>query len=170
MKSKIGFILFVIGLLLIGIKNIKESLNIEYQNRIISNTYDSHKNEYISYIEIPKYNIKRLIKDNVSDNTLDKYYVGIMNVENDNLLVLAGHNVNIVFHKIHYLKSGDLVYIYLDKRKVYKVVETKEISVNDYTYLYKKYDKKTLMLITCTRDKNKRFIVICEIKNENDKL
>lgn len=164
MKSKLGVIILLFGFILIGIKNIKERLNIEYQNKIISNIYDNHykTNEYNGYIEIPKYNIKRLIKDDVSNDTLDKYYVGIMSTDNNNLLILAGHNINLVFHKIHYLKKDDLIYIYMNKKDIYKVIETKEISVDNYTYINKKYNKKTLILITCTKDKNKRFIVICD--------
>ena len=85
-----------------------------------------------------------------------------MNIKNDNLLVLAGHNINLVFHKIHYLKKDDLINLYLKEKEEYKVIKTLEINIDDNSILYKKYKNKTLILITCTKDSNKRFIVIAK--------
>ena len=79
--------------------------------------------------------------------------------ESNNLIILAGHNINLVFHKIHYLKKDDLIYLKMNKKHTYKVVETKEISIEDKSIIYKKYNTKTLILITCTKSPNKRFIV-----------
>lgn len=131
------------------------------QNRIL----DSHKK--VDYIYIPKFNIKRVIINNTDSKTLDNYYVGKMNINVDNLTILAGHNINQVFHKIHYLNIGDIAYINSTK---YKVISYKEIKVNDYSILNTKYDCPTIILMTCTTNKNKRYIVtlkdvkLCQIK------
>lgn len=166
MKNKvIGIILILISVSIIMIKNINEYNNTLYQNKIIAEIKDSYNinSEYIGYIEIPKYKIKRLIKEGVSDNILDHYYVGKMNIRNNNLNILAGHDINLVFHKIHYLTKNDIVYVSDFKiDKEYKVVKKIKVGINDYTYLYKTYNKDTLLLITCTNKKDKRLIIKLE--------
>ena len=156
MKNKIGLLLILFSILLYINKYLYINNNIIYQNRIINKIKDSHL-EKDNYIEIPKYSIKRIIKNDISNTTLDNYYVGYMKTNTPNLIVLAGHNIGLVFHKIHYLKENDLIYINNNK---YIVYEYKEINIDDYSYINKKYDKKTIMLITCTKDKNKRYIVL----------
>lgn len=159
MKNR-GLILIILSLLLFNTKLYLEHNDINYHNKVINKIKDNHNyKEYYSYIEIPKYNIKRLIKEEVSADILDNNYVGKMNIDTPNLIILAGHNINLVFHKIHYLKENDLVY-FNDKK--YIVISYKEIDVNDYSILDNKYDIETLILMTCTKDQNKRYIVICE--------
>lgn len=164
MKNKIAIILIILSFLLLNNKKNYDKQNIKFHNIIINKIYDNNNeiNEYIGYISIKKYNINRLIKKGVTKDILDKNYVGLMNIKNDNLIVLAGHNINLVFHKLHFVKKDDIVDLKIDKEEKYKVILKKEISVLDTYYLYKKYDKKTLLLITCTKDKNKRLIVICK--------
>lgn len=166
MKNKvIGIILILISICIIIIKNINEYNNTLYQNKIISKIKDSHNinSEYIGYIEIPKYKVKRLIKEGTNNNILDHYFVGKMNIKNNNLTILAGHDINLVFHKLHYLNKDDIIYLndfkYL---KIYKVIKKIKVDINDYTYLYKTYNKDTLLLITCTNKSDKRLIVILE--------
>ena len=155
--KKSSLILFLLPLFLIKPKYIK----LYNQNRIL----DSHKE--VDYIYIPKFNIKRVIINNTDSKTLDNYYVGKMNIKVNNLTILAGHNINQVFHKIHYLNIGDIAYINNIK---YKVIGYKEIKVNDYSILNTKYDCPTIILMTCTTNKNKRYIVtlkdvkLCQIK------
>lgn len=149
------------------IKKEIENNNIDYHNKVISKIYDNHNinKEYLGYIEIPNYNIKRLIKKGVSNKLLDNNYVGMMDTKN-NLILLAGHNIKLVFKNIHNMQKGDLITLYLNYKTIYKVIETKEIMINDYSILNMKYKDETLMLMTCTNDSNKRFIVIAErIKN-----
>lgn len=155
--KKSSLILLLLPLFLIKPKYIK----LYNQNRIL----DSHKE--VDYIYIPKFNIKRVIINNTDSKTLDNYYVGKMNIKVKNLTILAGHNINQVFHKIHYLNIKDIVYINSTK---YKVISYKEIKVNDYSILNTKYDCPTIILMTCTTNKNKRYIVtlkdvkLCQIK------
>lgn len=155
--KKSSLILLLLPLFLIKPKYIK----LYNQNRIL----DSHKE--VDYIYIPKFNIKRVIINNTDSKTLDNYYVGKMNIKVNNLTILAGHNINQVFHKIHYLNIGDIAYINNIK---YKVISYKEIKVNDYSILNTKYDCPTIILMTCTNNKNKRYIVtlkdvkLCQIK------
>jgi LPXTG-site transpeptidase (sortase) family protein len=87
-----------------------------------------------------------------------------MNIDNDNLTVLAGHNINLVFHKIHHLSKNDVVYIKSYKKvKEYKVIKKTIVNIDNYDLLFKKYNKDTLILITCTNNDLKRLIVICEL-------
>lgn len=146
--KKSSLILLLIPLIFIKPNKYK---NLYIQNRIL----DSHKE--VNYIYIPRFNIKRVIINNTDNKTLDNYYVGKMNINVDNLTILAGHNINSVFHKIHYLNVNDVVYL---KEEKYKVIDHKEIKVDDYSILNTKYECPTLILMTCTNDKNKRYIVI----------
>jgi len=167
MKIKIGIILIIISFILIIFKIKINNDNIKFHNNIISNIYDKHVEykEYLGYIEIPKYNIKRLIKEGMTNHILNKNYVGIKKI-NNKLILLAGHNINLVFHKIHYLQINDEINLYLDKFYTYKVKKKYEIKVDDYSILNQKYSDNTIILMTCTKNKNKRLIVIAEmIKN-----
>ena len=163
MKNKIGFVLIFLSILIVIIKyNFEYKIN-NYQNKIINNIHDNYNYiEYKGYIKIDKYNINKIIKKGTTNEILDKNYVGMMDINKENLIVLAGHNTNNVFHKIHYLKENDLIEIYLDKKEIYKVKTIKEINVDDYEILNKKYKNKTLILMTCTNKQNKRLIVISE--------
>ena len=70
-------------------------------------------------IVIIKYNFEYKInnyQNKIINNIHDKNYVGMMDINKKNLIVLAGHNTNNVFHKIYYLKKNDLIEIYLDKK------------------------------------------------------
>ncbi len=164
MKNKLGFLLIILSIILIISKYKKDNINTIYQNKIISNIYDNHNiyKEYKGYIKIPKYNIKKVIKKGTSDKILDQNYVGIMNINKPNLIILAGHNTNSVFKKIHYMKKNDLIELYLEEKEIYIVEETKEIRIDDYKILNDSYNTKTLILITCTNNRNKRFIVIAK--------
>lgn len=163
MKNKIGFVLIFLSILIVIIKyNFEYKIN-NYQNKIINNIHDNYNYiEYKGYIKIDKYNINKIIKKGTTNEILDKNYVGMMDINKKNLIVLAGHNTNNVFHKIHYLKENDLIEIYLDKKEIYKVKTIKEINVDDYEILNKKYKNKTLILMTCTNKQNKRLIVTSE--------
>lgn len=163
MKNKIGFVLIFLSILIVIIKyNFEYKIN-NYQNKIINNIHDNYNYiEYKGYIKIDKYNINKIIKKGTTNEILDKNYVGMMDINKKNLIVLAGHNTNNVFHKIYYLKKNDLIEIYLDKKEIYKVKTIKEINVDDYEILNKKYKNKTLILMTCTNKQNKRLIVISE--------
>ena len=88
--------MLILSFILLGTKKEIEKNNINYQNKIIKKIYDNknYSNEYLGYIEIPKYNIKRVIKNGVIKDVLDKNYVGLMN-ESNNLIILAGHNIKV---------------------------------------------------------------------------
>jgi len=156
--KKSNLLLFLLPLVLFNPTKYKK---LYIQNKIL----DSHKE--VDYIYIPKFNIKRVILNDTSNKTLDNYYVGRMNLNISNLQILAGHNINSVFHKIHYLNINDIVYV---NDTIYKVISYKEIRVNDYTILNTKYNCPTLILMTCTTNQNKRYIVtlkdvkLCQIE------
>lgn len=125
----------------------------------------------IPYIEIPKYQISKIIKDSVDSKILDQKYVGIWNQNKDlrksHHIVLAGHNVKGVFGKIKDLQEGDEIVVHFkDVIFLYEVVDKKIISVKDIDYL-KETPIDKITLLTCTNDDQKRQIVIGKRKHKD---
>lgn len=164
------FIILVIVFLFLKFK-IDDYNDIKKHNIIISKIYDNHVlyHDYLGYIEIPNYGIKRLIKKGTSKDILDSNYVGLMNDSLDNKrVVLAGHNIKNVFSNLHVIKLNSLIYInnYYHIYK-YSVIKKVEINSNDINYLNKKYNYDVLILITCTNKNNKRLLVISKLISIN---
>ncbi len=145
--------------------NIEDENKQEQQNLVINKTFiESSPNvdkEYLGYIEIPKYKIKRLIKKGTDKKNLDDGYIGLLDntaIDKGNT-VLAGHNINKIFKVLHQIEKNDQVIITTYSNKyVYYVTQKREISVDDFSY-FENTDEKLLTLITCTDDNNKRLMV-----------
>ncbi len=143
-----------------------KDINVQNEQEIIINkTFKESKpnieyGDYLGYIEIPKYNIKRLIKKGTDKKILDEGYIGLLegtNIEEGNT-VLAGHNINKIFKELHKLENNDQVIITTyDNENVYYLTQKIEISDDDFTY-FGKTAEKTLTLVTCTNKKHKRLI------------
>ena len=123
------------------------------QNKIIDsiNYVDS---DYLGYIEIPRFGIRRLIKEGTSSMVLDDLYVGIFDlsgdITSDDLIILAGHNVSNVFSCLHNVLSGDYVYIsYNGGFKKYFVYDKRIVDEYDFSYFNSR--KNELLLITCDK-------------------
>ena len=154
--------------------NISESYSVSVQNRIIDNVFNidisdetsntiEENNDYLGYIYIPKYNLKRLIKEGTSGDILDNGFVGIYkssaSLDGDNLIILAGHNINTVFSKLHYISINDEVYI-KTKTVNRKFIVYDKKQVNEYDMSYFNNRKNEMILITCTNIKGERLLVM----------
>ena len=108
-----------------------------------------------------------LIEKNTSKDILDHNYAGIWNqnknLEEINNIVLAGHNIKSVFRILHELNENDEIKLY-HKNYIwtYKVISKEIIRDDNFSY-FEETNEKRLTLITCTKDKKKRLIVIATL-------
>lgn len=125
---------------------------------------------YLGYIELINYGVKRLITNGTDRKTLDKGLVGMLNVSSNlddefGNVILAGHSVNNTFKKLHSIKIGEQIKIVSHKNTyIFEITEKHTINDTDMSYFNKVEDKKILTLITCKTDNNKRLIVIAELR------
>ena len=127
-------------------------------------------NNYLGYIEFSNYGIKRLIVNGTDKKVLDKSLVGVYNTSanlDDEFgnVILAGHNNNNVFAKLHYMKVNDPIKIVTHNNTYdYVVKEKHSIKDNDYSYFKQVKDKKILTLVTCQNNNKERHIVVAELR------
>lgn len=150
---------------------ISDSKNIEYHEEIITNNFDSYNlknNDYMGYIEIPKLNIKRLIKEDIK--LIDENFVGFIKESNGldsniGTTILAGHNNNLVFKRLKDIEVNDIIKIKTNIHEYeYNVIDTKVIDKDNYQY-YTNDGYRKLILITCDKILGKRLIIISKIKS-----
>lgn len=126
-------------------------------------------NNYLGYIELSNYGIKRLITTGTDKATLDKNLVGMLSTSanlDDEVgnVIMAGHSTSNVFQKLHYMKIGDQIKIVTHKNTYfYKITEKHTINDTDMSYFHKVEDNKILTLITCKNNGSQRLIVIAEL-------
>lgn len=118
---------------------------------------------YLGYIYIPRFNIKRIIKFGTDDDVLNAGYVGMHKLsgalDNDDLIILAGHNISNVFSKLHSISIGDFIYINTKKiSRKFVVYDKQVVSEYDINYLENNRNKE-LLLITCTKVSGERLLV-----------
>ena len=151
----------------------KEEINeSQHQEDVI---IDNKKTEfdYIGYLEIPKINLKAGFLDiNSKYNNVDKNVTIIrgstMPDEKNNNLILAAHSGTCsycYFNKLYKLKKGDKAYLsYKDIKQKYEIVNIYEEEKDGTVAIYRDYSKKTLTLITCTRNSDtKQTVYILEL-------
>ena len=180
MQVKIKVIIRIIGIILV-LTSIFIFIYLKYQNKkdiinqdkIINETFSENNNQIVynnddilGYIEIPKFNIKRIIKYGTNKEVLDNNYVGLhensSNLDDRGNIILAGHNIDNVFKSLHKISIDDEIIINTSQNSyLYKVIEKKEISVFDTEYL-EQQSEDILTLITCTNDKSKRLLVLAK--------
>ena len=125
---------------------------------------------YLGYIELSNYGIKRLITTGTDTSILDKGLVGTLSVSagiDDEVgnLIIAGHSVSNTFQKLHYIKIGETIKIVSHKSTyIYEVKEKHTINDDDMSFFGKVEDKKILTLITCKNNGSKRLIVVAELR------
>lgn len=135
---------------------------------MVQNKEKNQRYTKVPYIEIPSLKISKLIENDASQESLDKYTVAIWNKEKDlskvHHLILAGHNVKTVFGPLHRIQIGDFIYIYYkDQKNVYEVVRKIEIKITETEYL-EETTEKYLSLVTCTDNNQTRLLVDAKIK------
>ncbi len=165
----ISFILIIACLGVLFYFNVRETHDIVVQNKIIDSVFnvsvdDEVTTDYLGYIYIPRFNIKRLIKEGTSSSVLDGNYVGMHklsgSLEDSDLVILAGHNIPNVFGKLHSINIGDVVYIKAkDLDRKFVVYDSFIVSEYDFSYL-KENRQHELLLITCTNTKGERLLVM----------
>lgn len=110
--------------------------------------------DYLGFIYIPRFDVKRLIKYGTDSDVLDSLYVGVYYksgfLDSNDLIILAGHNVRNVFSSLHKLDIGDCIFIggsnFYRKFIVYDKLVVDEYN-NDYFY----NRSSELLLITCDK-------------------
>lgn len=129
------------------------------------------ENNYIGYIEISNYNIKRLIINSVEKEKLDKGFVGTikgsagLDDEYGNIII-AGHSIINVFQKLHNAKIGDEIKIVTHlKSYTYTILEKHIISDNDFSYFKQRDNQKILTLVTCENNNKYRLIVVAKLQD-----
>lgn len=133
-----------------------------------SNTAFNHvDDDVVGYLEIERLNIKKLIKKGVSAEVLDQNIIGMLEIgpigNDDNDIILAGHNINEVFHHLHQIKINDIVKITTnDSCYRYKVKNILTVDDTDVQYLLNKHENR-LTMITCTSITNKRLLILCDL-------
>ena len=137
--------------------------NISISNESVSIGSNILSDDYLGYIFIPRFDIKRLIKSGTKDNILNGGYVGMHrlsgSLDGSDLVILAGHNVSNVFSKLHHINNGDSVFINTNlKSRKFIVYDKKTVSEYDIGYLDDNRNNE-LLLITCTKKKGERLIV-----------
>lgn len=175
----ISFLLIIVSLLCILFFHYKDVKDIYVQNEIIDNMFmydieeendvkeiinDDIIDDYFGYIFIPRFNIKRLIKNGTDSSVLDSNYVGMhelsSSIDEDDLIILAGHNVSNVFSKLHDIDIDDEV-ILGNSSVSRKFVVYNKIVVNEYDFSYLNENRKNeLLLITCTSNSGERLLVM----------
>lgn len=127
-------------------------------------------NDYLGYIEISNYNIKRLIISGTERKMLDRGLVGTLSVSanlDDSFgnIILAGHSISNVFNNLHHTRIGDQIKIVSHKSTYYYYITEKiTIDDNDMSYFKQVKDKKILTLITCKNNNKQRLLVIAELR------
>lgn len=127
--------------------------------------------EYEGYLEIPKYNIKRLIKKGNTEEILSQnyvlYYNSFVSLDKNNFnIILLGHNIETVFRFLHYLDISDEIILVTHKScyrfEIYDIDVIPEAMIS---VLNETHDNKTLTLITCMKNNKNRLILRAKLKN-----
>ena len=141
--------------------------SIVVQNEIIDNSFKNGDfYDYLGYIEIPRFNIRRLIKYGTDSSVLDSLYVGMFylshDIDSDDLIILAGHNVSIVFSRLHDILIGDYVYLgSISRVKKFIVYDKRIVSDSDFSFFDNRYNE--LLLITCDREGYRLLVFLREV-------
>lgn len=157
--KRITKIIFFISLFLLFIPVIKEVKMKQKVDDIISITKE--KGIYDGYLYIPRLNYKNIIKK--GEDSLNNNLIELLSFSDDigeNNIILAGHNNRYVFNILYSLKNDDIIIVsdFVSDYK-YVVKELKYIDVDDYSIFN---NEKSLTLITCTNNNQKRYIVVAK--------
>ncbi len=164
--KQVSLLIVFLGVCHLVFISVNNSKNIEKQNNIISSVFEEKSdisfNDYLGYIYIPKFNIKRLIKYGTDKDILDEEYVGMHRLSGDlhgnDLIILAGHNTSNVFKSLHQSDVGDYIFIDSKVSRKYVIYDKKIVNDDDFSYLLDNRMNE-LLLITCTNKKGERLLV-----------
>ena len=153
MKSvkRISFFIIIISVFYICFLKVDQYHDIVVQDKIIDSPFvlDS----YDGYISIPRFGIRRLIKSGTDSDVLDSLYVGIYessgSLDGSDLIILAGHNIDSVFSRLHDICVGDIVFINSGSDRKFVVYDKKVVNEYDFSFFNNRYNE--LLLITCDK-------------------
>ena len=166
----IGIICILISILIFSYKLYQKIVRDNYTNTELNIFYKQYDNQgnhirieqpsYLLVLEIPSINLKEGVynigdyRNNISFN-VSILPISILPNEKNSVLLLAAHSgtaANAYFKNLHKLNLGDKINIYYDGLSYqYEINNIYTKDKKDNFYL-KKYDKKTLILITCLND------------------
>lgn len=156
LKKFLLSVLGIISIYLIIDKALEETVDIY--------VYQHEKNQIQESVEhmklvIPNWGWERYIKRGKIDN-IDPLF-GTIFGKNEKNQIIAGHNINRVFHDLHYLKKGMRIEFHRNNQVLtYYVFNMLIVNIDEVQYL-EETKKEQLTLITCTENDQKRLIVIC---------
>jgi sortase A len=131
------------------------------------------KKDYDEYIYFKSLDRKLIIKNGntneiLSNNDVAVIYNGSLISDETGNYVLAGHNNKHVFNMLYKLKIKDEIIIsdnYINY--LFEVYEIKTVNITDTYILDNIYNNRIITLITCTKDNQKRLVVIGKYKSHN---
>lgn len=116
--------------------------------------------EEILTFKIPDWNFERLVKRGTVYK-IDPYFATLLE-GNQNNIIIAGHNIDTVFHDLHDLSLGMKVQLFKNEIHTdYQVTDIIIAELEEVQYL-EETKQKQLTLITCTQNDQKRLIIICK--------
>lgn len=131
-----------------------------YQNQKSILEQDS---ENVVKLEIPEWDFERLVKEG-SVNQIDNSFATMIGSNKSNI-VIAGHDIPIVFHDLQRITIGMKVYLKKGNKMIeYIVVRKETVKPTEVQYL-EETEEERLTLITCTDYNQKRLIIICKKNN-----
>lgn len=153
--------------------NLFEVRDREVQNRIIDSVFSvdvsdevSDDVDYLGYIYIPRFGVKRLIRNGTDSSILDSLYVGVYYksglIDGEDLVILAGHNVHNVFSCLHSIDVDDVVF--LGGSNFYrKFVVYDKLVVDEYNNDFFFSRDNELLLITCDKKGYRLLVFLREV-------
>lgn len=175
---KIGYLLLLIGITLTIKNTIFERKEVRLETNKIGYTLEKevgyHKKEientYDGILSIPQINLKKGIyeigdkRNNIEENVTIHESSNYPNEKNSNLILVAhsGTGKKAFFNDINKLNNDSLIEFYYQRVKyVYKISDYYTIDKNGLAKINRDETKKTITLITCSReDKTKQLVYI----------
>jgi len=154
----------------------KEPKQMQIENNEIPNIPSITSNyQYIGYLEIPKIKFHRgFVDKNSNDNNVEKNLFITSNstypdVDKGNLIIAAhsGNSYKSFFKNLYKLEKNDIAKVeYNGKTYTYQIEKIYEVEKTGRVAIKRDYSKKTLTLITCTKDNDtKQTVYILELIN-----
>lgn len=137
--------------------NNKNNKSITYYMEDDTKKIDDERYNYVAVLEIPSVNLKRGFLTTDSSYNDVKYNIELISYD-DNRIILASHNgknSNSYFGNLSKMELGDEINLYY-RGSIYKYIysDSYEIKKDGYASIYNDEDKKSIVLITCSDDKN----------------
>lgn len=183
-KINKGYILIIIGVLLVSYQYLSEREKITKEKNKIEYTLQNEvghiqkeiDDPYDMILEIPKISLKKGIypkedpRNNINQNVTIHLSSNYPDSENSNLILMAhsGIGEKAFFQELSQLDQDSLIKIYYHKKLyTYQIDHYYEISKTGTAKIVRDSSKKTVTLITCSqKDKTKQLIYIGYLLDE----